>query len=805
MATVFTKFGQLPIARKITALNFLNCLIGFFVAGSILLVIDLNSYRQLVEDDLLATASLLAHHSATIVENDNKTEADSNLESLHSQKAISSACIYHIIKPQSGSIQQIKTLASFPNKTTTCPTANPGGQYIISPGFWSNIEIYQPITVNNQIIGYVYINKSLQTLTNRLQQSLLLTILILILVLSVSYRLAGLFSRLIASPITDLGSTAETVAITKNYSLRAQKNSQDEIGNMVDSFNGMLSVIEQNHRKLRESEEKFRLISASSKAGIFQIDPNGKNLYVNKEMLAICGLEEDEFSLKRLLTIVHTNDTRMIQSKFDFMTAEHKSINIDCRLVVTEETLWVTGHVDPLTDNQGQLIGYLGTVNDISDEKDAQLQLEKLAFYDTLTGLANRRLFRNRLEHVIHNLGREENKLGLILLDLDHFKNVNDTLGHDSGDTLLTIIAERLQECVRSSDTVARLGGDEFAIILPSISGSLAISHVAEKILSTVKKTVTLHETEIHITVSLGIAMAPDDGHDAETVIKHADMALYRAKDLGRDNFYFFTNELNRQLTNHLKMVSDLRKAIRRDEFHLVFQPQINLDTHAMTGMETLIRWQPEGKPAVSPMNFIPVAEETGLIIPIGRWVIAEACKTLQKLRKQSAINNDVVMTINLSLKQFHDEQLVSFLAEKICEHHIQPENLEIELTETVLMENLDEVVATLKSIGTGYSSLSYLKRLPLDILKVDRSFVTEIPENKDDMEIAAAVIAMAHSLNYKVVAEGVETLEQLEFLKQCDCDYAQGYYFSKPLPFDDLADYCNKKFPDNNIQNSTG
>lgn len=802
MAGLYKRFKQLPIAKKITALNFLNCLIGFAVAGAILFIIDLNSYRQLLERNLLSLSSLVATYSKSAIINTNSALAEKNLAALNKQQSIVSACIYQ--SKLGADKTNIRILAVHPTPNSSCPIRQPGTVKIIKTHFWSSVEIYQPVINEKTIIGYIYIKKGIASYASRVQQSLTLTLSTLAFVLIISLMLARLFSKLIATPITELDKAARKVTETKNYSLRAEKLSTDEIGNMVDSFNNMLGAIESNHKKVRESEEKFKLISSSSKAGIFQLDTDGKCIYANNEILSISNLDEETFTFDNWLTRIHTNDRLLFEQKYQQMMSEKASINIDCRLVVHSEIKWLSGHIDPLTDSNGNLMGYLGTMHDITAEKNTQLQLEKLAFYDTLTGLANRRLFRNRLDHVISNLARDNSKLGLILIDLDHFKNVNDTLGHDSGDALLTIIAERLQECVRASDTVARLGGDEFAIILPSTGSSLSISQVAEKIIHTVKKTITLNETEIHITASLGIATAPNDGKDAQTLIKHADLALYRAKDQGRDNYNFFTAELNKELNQHLKMVNELRHAIHNNEFNLEYQPQVDLESHRLTGMETLLRWHPKGKSPIAPADFIPVAEETGLIIPIGRWVISEACKTIHKLQFNRCISKDVVITINLSVKQFRDEQLVSFLAEKICENNIQPENVEIELTETVLMENLDDVIATLHAIkalgvmisiddfGTGYSSMSYLQRLPLDILKVDRTFVKEIPENKDDMEIATAVIAMAHSLGYKVVAEGVETIEQLNFLKQCDCDQGQGYYFSKPLPFEALLQYCH-------------
>ncbi len=451
------------------------------------------------------------------------------------------------------------------------------------------------------------------------------------------------------------------------------------------------------------------------------------------------------------------------------MLSDNTAMSISCRLK-NGDTKWIAGNVGLLKRNEVELLGYLGTISDISKLKTAQVQLEQMAFYDTLTGLANRRLFRNRLEHAINNINRYDRSIGLILLDLDHFKNVNDTLGHDSGDSLLIIIAERLQHSVRSTDTVSRLGGDEFAIILPGINTSFAISAVAQKILDTITQPIVIKETEVRVTASLGISIALDDSSVAEDLIKNADLALYRAKDIGRNAYQFYTEEMNTALINHLKMISALRLAIDKQDFFLVYQPQFDISSMKITGFEALIRWVDKDIGFVSPMDFIPVAEEAGLIIPIGRWVIATACRQMRSLIDKGLVEDTTVMTVNLSVKQFQDDELVSYIEENLKAYKLPPCQFEVELTETVLMENLQDALTKLEAVkslgilvsidefGTGYSSLGYLKQLPVNIVKVDRSFVMDIPNDEDDMQITAAVIAMAHGLNYQVVAEGVET-----------------------------------------------
>ncbi len=807
------KLRDLPIAKKLTLFCVITSLASLLIAMTAIILYERYNFESILKEELVVLASVISNRSAAAIVFDDRELAANNLQPLKFQKRIVAACIY---KTEGNPAEKITThLATYPSGSTQCPSYTPVETYLTGSDSQEFIELVQPVTLDNSIIGYLYLQSDTSDLQNRQDNHFIVLIVVSIFSSFVAFWLANFFARWISRPLQVLGKTAQAIALEDDYSHRAQKHNDDEIGKVVDSFNSMLDKIEREDADLRESEEKFRLISSSSKVGIFQLDINGNCVYANQELTEITGLNNNTILTNNWLSTVHPDDKPVIDSKWKTLINENQAININCRLQ-NNGTKWISGHIGLLKRTNNQLIGFLGTISDITDVKNAQVQLEQMAFYDTLTGLANRRLFRNRLEHVINNLSREGNSLGLILLDLDNFKHINDSLGHDSGDSLLTIIAERLQQCVRASDTVSRLGGDEFAVILPGINTSLAVSHVAQKMLDTLKVPIVLQETEIRITASAGISMAPDDSDNAETLVKNADLALYRAKDQGRDNYQFYTSEMNTRLIDHLKLIEDLRNGIEAEQFSLVFQPQINISSGELVGFEALIRWQHHYRGSVSPIDFIPAAEETGLIIPIGRWVITAACRQLRSLCDAGLIKDDVVMTVNLSVKQFQDEELVSFIQSKLEEFGLKPGQFEVELTETVLMENLDDaltkleqlkelgIVISIDDFGTGYSSLGYLKRLPVNIVKVDRSFVIDIPNDKDDMEITAAVIAMAHNLNYEVVAEGVETAEQLAFLETCHCDYGQGYFFSKPLSPDDLGFYCKNYTASTYIQRSS-
>jgi diguanylate cyclase (GGDEF)-like protein len=382
-------------------------------------------------------------------------------------------------------------------------------------------------------------------------------------------------------------------------------------------------------------------------------------------------------------------------------------------------------------------------------------------------------------------------------LDLDNFKRVNDTLGHDIGDSLLREVAGRLKKCVRKEDTVARPGGDEFTILLNEIGTPSDAGMVAEKILNHLREPITISGHPLVVTTSIGITLLPGDGIEPNLLTRNADLAMYQAKERGRNNYQFYSDDLNTNAVTRLRTEYEIRQALEREEFRLVYQPKVSLKTQEIIGVECLIRWDHPERGALGPIEFIEVAEETGTIIDIGNWVIEEACKAAQLINEERA--TPIHIAVNISPRQFRDPNFSATIRRCIREMQMIPSQLELEITETMLMHDVEAAEETIKHLcdlgvqlaiddfGTGYSSLSYLKRFPINTVKVDKSFVMDIPENQDDMAITAAVIAMAHQLKMEVVAEGVQTREQLEFLLEHKCEYAQGYLFSRPLALNDM------------------
>src|SRR5712691_7620409 len=439
-------------------------------------------------------------------------------------------------------------------------------------------------------------------------------------------------------------------------------------------------------------------------------------------------------------------------------------------------------------------------------DDDELTLLKHLAYYDVLTKSANRSLLQDRLTRAIAHAGRHGRQVAVISVDIDNFKYINNSLGHKAGDQLMKAVTERLGSCVRDGDTIARQGGDEFVIVLPDQVSDEHDSQVIKRILAAIAQPISIGEREFNITCSIGASFYPQDGSDGETILKNADAAMYGAKELGRNTFQFYAKEIDARINERLMLENSLRRAIEREEFLLQYQPQIHLDRGKITGAEALIRWQHPELGMVSPDKFIPLAEETGLIEPIGEWVLRTACA--QNKAWQDARLPAITVSINLSARQFRHKGLAETIARSLRETGLNAECLGLELTESVVMHNAAAgalmlgnlkqmgVKLSIDDFGTGYSSLSYLRRFPIDELKIDQSFVRDVMTDPDDAIIAKAIIALAHGLNLRVTAEGVETKEHIDFLQGRRCDHAQGFYFSKPLHSREFEELLQQKSP---------
>jgi diguanylate cyclase (GGDEF)-like protein/PAS domain S-box-containing protein len=459
---------------------------------------------------------------------------------------------------------------------------------------------------------------------------------------------------------------------------------------------------------------------------------------------------------------------------------------------------WNELNISPVRNDAGVVTHYIGVHSDITDAKTHQDELARQANHDSLTGLPNRNLLWDRIDRACARTQRYGGFAAVAFLDLDNFKVVNDSLGHSLGDHLLRAVAARLESSLRAMDTVARLGGDEFVLVLSDHKNEQSVSGELQRIVQSFSQPFVVDGRDVFITASVGVALYPQDAKDPETLMKSAELAMYRAKESGRNAYQLYTAEMQTKVTERLALEGMLRRALERGEFSLHYQPQVDLRTNCIFGCEALLRWNQPDLGMIGPGKFIPLAEETGLIVPIGEWIVRTACR--QSKTWQNAGLAAVTMAVNISARQFRENTLLQAVAKILDETGLDASQLELEVTESVIMHDTQHVIATLQAFadmgvslsvddfGTGYSSLSYLKRFPVNRLKIDQSFVRDVTTDADDAAIAQAVITLGHTMNLRVIAEGVETPEQLAFLRRNQCDEMQGYLFGKPMPADEFA-----------------
>jgi diguanylate cyclase (GGDEF)-like protein/PAS domain S-box-containing protein len=555
----------------------------------------------------------------------------------------------------------------------------------------------------------------------------------------------------------------------------------------------------QGEQALRISEKRYRLLFERNLAGVFRTTLEGRVLECNHAAARIFGYDSPEEVLA--VPVASLYPTASDREAFLRALKSEKSLtNHEMRFRRKNgDSVWVMLNISLVEDDSGIARIVEGTFVDITERKIAEERVQSLAYYDVLTGLPNRILLRDRLSNALATARRQNHKVALLFLDLDRFKIINDSLGHSVGDLLLQDVAERLKRCAREQDTVSRLSGDEFLIVLTAVKDGADTAVAAERFMDAMAAGFVIQGHSLSISCSLGISVFPEHGADSETLIKNADAAMYKAKDGGRNNFQFFTADMSAQAVERLTLENGLRLALDKKELFLVYQPQMNIATGKIIGLEALLRWQHPTLGLVPPDKFIRIAENSGLIMPIGEWVLRTACSQARKWQEEGL--SIVPVAVNVSAVQFRQEDFPEIVRRVLHETGLAPQYLELELTESLLLSNADVVFSVLQQLtamglrlaiddfGTGYSSLSYLKKFPVSKLKIDRSFIRDIAVNPDDMAITTAIISMAKSLNLKVIAEGVENEAQMSFLRAHECDEIQGYYFCKPLAADEVAD----------------
>jgi diguanylate cyclase (GGDEF)-like protein/PAS domain S-box-containing protein len=586
------------------------------------------------------------------------------------------------------------------------------------------------------------------------------------------------------------------------------------IENLINSVNNALKKRQLEAEnlamqiKLQESEKLHRYMVNKSPDIVYMLDSQGRFTFVNKRIETLLGYKHNEVIGKHYTHVVHEEDLEKARYTFNERRTHARGGGFSVELRLRCKNSGGARHFDnrllPIeinsvgvystgADKQGhKFVGTYGIARDITDRIEAEEIIRFQAYHDMLTRLPNRTLLQDRLHQAINHAKRNNTRLAVLFLDLDRFKVVNDTLGHLVGDKLLQAVSVRLKKCIRECDTLGRIGGDEFTLLLPDIKSNTDSELVAKKIIATLKDPFCINGHEFYVSTSIGIAHFPDDGQTMESLIKHADIAMYHVKGNGKDGYKFFASHMNERYSRHMSMENDMRRALQGNQFQIYYQPQVNIETNEIFAMEALIRWDHPAQGLISPSEFMSIAEETCLIQPIGDWVLRQACQDLKRWREAGL--TDVRVAINLSVCQLDQENIVSDIIDALRQYDIPGDRLEIEITENVLMKDIDNCIRKLSLLsdhgikiaiddfGTGYSSLSYLKRLPIDTIKIDRSFIHDMHNSDEDSSIVIAIIAMARGMNLNIISEGVETEAQLEKLKAWRCNNAQGFLFGRPM-----------------------
>ncbi|HEV2800124.1 MAG TPA: EAL domain-containing protein [Pyrinomonadaceae bacterium] len=547
----------------------------------------------------------------------------------------------------------------------------------------------------------------------------------------------------------------------------------------------------------QSEEDRFRNAFDFAAIGMALVSSEGRWLQVNRALCKILGYSEREMIVTDFLTVIHPDDLSVAVEAIKRLRKGNSTID-QCEVRFQHKSghkVWGLWSASLAGGSHAASTPLVFQIQDITDRKRAEEQLQHEAMHDVLTGLPNRAMFIDHLELAIARAQRNEaRKFAVLYVDLDRFKVINDSLGHSVGDQLLKEVAVRLWKCVRAGDTVARLGGDEFVLLLEDIYEEKEAIDVAERIKGELAASFTLNGREVFTTVSIGVASSWTSYHQAEGLIRDADAAMYRAKSLGKNRHEIYDSAMHAQVNDLLQMETALRLAIERQELMVYYQSIVDLETFKISGFEALVRWQHPERGFISPANFIPLAEETGLIVEIGEWVLREACRQMERWQKIFPSDPPLFVSVNLSSKQFIQSDLIQRVTQIIQETKINPEGLKLEITESAVMDNVETATEMLKKLralgiklsiddfGTGYSSLSYLHRFPIDTLKVDRSFVVNMSEDSENVEIVRTIVSLAQNLGMNVIAEGVETKEQLAALRRLGCENGQGYLFSKPV-----------------------
>lgn len=811
-------FRDWSIRYKLTALFVAMASITAITVSAPMGVFDYLGLRRAMTRDLATLADVLARNSTAALTFRDVHSAQDVLQALRAEPSVTAACIY---------TEDGKPFATYVRQGSDSNFAPPLAREPATRFESGRLIQFRDIVLDGEAVGTIYIESDLQRLNTRLREYTLAFLATLLVTMALASLIAARLQLPISRPLVDLMKTTKAISEAGDYSIRADLRTQDEFGVLASKFNGMLDQIQARDRELRQhrgqleqdvasrtaelvtantqlrrAEEKYRAIFEDAVVGIFQITPEGRPLSINRALAEMHGFDSPEQFLAAVSSVaseLFVNPGQMDEMR---RVLEGAGVVRGAELQVYRRDgtkKWALVNMRAVRNADGNIVLLEGTVEDVTDRKLAEERVQFLAYYDALTGLPNRTLLLDRLDTALASARRRHEKVAVLFLDLDRFKIINDSLGHSIGDLLLQAVGERLKTRARAQDTIARIGGDEFILVLTAIKDVPDAAVAAERIMDAMTAEFAIERRSFSVSCSIGLSVFPEHGGDGETLIKNADAAMYCAKDNGRSNFRFFTDDMNAQVVERLTLENSLRLALDRKELFLMYQPQIDIATENIVGLEALVRWQHPELGLVPPDKFIRVAENCGLILPIGEWVLRSACSQARQWQEQGL--PPVPVAVNVSAVQFRQEGFRELISNVLCDTGLAAQYLELELTESLLLSNADVTFSVLRELkqmglklaiddfGTGFSSLSYLRQFPVSKLKIDRSFVRDVAMNSDDAAIITAIISMARGLNLKVIAEGVENEAQMSFLRTHHCDEIQGYYFSKPLTVYDVAD----------------
>jgi diguanylate cyclase (GGDEF)-like protein/PAS domain S-box-containing protein len=775
-------------------------LIVFITLGLIgvgLLAIEIWLSEQKLRQDMQVMADILGNRSRAALEFADQNAAQLNLSSAKYQKYVDGVCLYD----QQGALfsQYSREGAAYRcGADLTTALQNEGSnRAVIIREIWHFEDRLGTISV--------VANRSFTFESLMFFVPLLLGLIAVVLV--VVTRMLKRVLRSATMPLEDLHATAQALVDDAYSDRRATKRSDDEIGNLVEVFNRMLDNLASENLALQSSENRFRTLTANAPIGIFQLDADHNLVYANDRWYKITETRPGAEAWQTHERKISKDDLDLYKSCWERAQQKNQPVLVEYRYHTSElgHAKFLMENIAPLHSGQG-MEGTIGTLADVTELKNAQKELEKLAFYDPLTGLPNRRFFIDLLGFGLAKAKRSGAKAAVLMLDMDNFKRVNDLLGHTGGDLLLQQQAQRIRAAVREQDAVSRMGGDEFTIMLSPVREISEVTTLAKRVLDSLNTPVTIGNHTLEVGASVGVALYPNDGEKTDDLIRNADMALYEAKSAGRNRVNFFSYKLDLELRESLRLEQKLKQAIRNQALEAYLQPQVDAGGNVIWG-EALMRWFDAEDGPISPARFIPLAEETGLIHGLGQWILEQVCFHLSQHKGYLETVGIQGISVNLSGRQFYSRTLLKDIKRAMTESGVTPEQIEFELTESVVMDDVNVAIDVMRRLrdlgcrisiddfGTGYSSLSYLKRFPINCLKIDRTFVEDIPHDAHGSEIATAIIAMAHKLHLKVVAEGVETEAQRDFLVAQGCESLQGYLFGKPKHIQEYINLGRARF----------